>query len=563
MRADEAELVKQVSRDKLWETNSRIAEWVRISGSQDERESIEYIKGLLEAYGLRTTWLDHPALISYPVESKLQVVDGGSPSRHYKCLGHAFGASVENLEADLTDLGGGTLADYSSSEARGRVVLLSGLATPTDVYRAEQAGAVGEIFVNDDHLHNMIVSTVWGTPTPQSARRLPSTPVVSVLQADGRDLRARLASGSVRVRIQTNVSTGWRVTPILIGDVDGQENDEFVMLSGHVDSWHRGAMDNGSANATMLEVARLLAQAKTELHRGLRVIFWSGHSQGRYSGSTWYADHYWEELYDRCVAHVNVDSTGARGASYYGRFQAHGELGDFGARVIEEHTGQSARPTRMTRAGDMSFNGIGIPSLFMELSQMPVSRDVVGEMPWWWHTSEDTIDKVDLEVLELDTKIYLSAMWRLCRQALLPMDFRPVLKEMQRELAVLVDIAGVSIDLGRVQRRTEELAEQVEGLAQRASSAISRDEIAAVNKRIKSLSRILIPLTYTIAGRFEHDPAWDIPYLPGLQGVRELGQLDPNSDGFAFLQTHLARSQNSVLFALRQASEVLGQRSVL
>ena len=90
---------------------------------------------------------------------------------------------------------------------------------------------------------------------------------------------------------------------------------ETEVFSGHVDSWHYGAMDNGTANATMLEVARLLAQHRDELYRGLRVIFWSGHSHGRYSGSTWYVDNHWEELHDRCVAHVNVDSTGARGAS--------------------------------------------------------------------------------------------------------------------------------------------------------------------------------------------------------------------------------------------------------
>ena len=49
------------------------------------------------------------------------------------------------------------------------------------------------------------------------------------------------------------------------------------------------------------------------MRRGLRLCFWSGHSHGRYSGSSWYADTRWEELSKRCVAHVNVDSTGAKG----------------------------------------------------------------------------------------------------------------------------------------------------------------------------------------------------------------------------------------------------------
>ncbi|MEZ4715068.1 MAG: M28 family peptidase [Caldilineaceae bacterium] len=114
----------------------------------------------------------------------------------------------------------------------------------------------------------------------------------------------------------------WQTTPILVGELDGRHSDEFVLFSGHLDSWEVGAMDNGSANATMLEVGRLLAMHRDGLYRGLRLVFWSGHSHGRYSGSTWYVDNHWEELYDRCVAHVNVDSTGARGATFYANFPA-------------------------------------------------------------------------------------------------------------------------------------------------------------------------------------------------------------------------------------------------
>ena len=69
-------------------------------------------------------------------------------------------------------------------------------------------------------------------------------------------------------------------------------------------------MDNGSANATMLEAARLSPSAGQNGGAGLRVCFWSGHSHGRYSGSTWYADQNLDELDRRCVAHVNVDFDG-------------------------------------------------------------------------------------------------------------------------------------------------------------------------------------------------------------------------------------------------------------
>lgn len=563
-------LLGEISRERLWETNRRIAEWVRLSGSPDERAAFDYVRGLLDSYGLHTTWLEHPALISYPLEATLSVIDAaGGILAGYDCLSHSFSASADSLECQVVDLGFGTPTDYAAHDVRGKIALINGLATPAGVYAGEQAGCSGQIFINDDHLHNMIVSTVWGTPTPRSAGRLPKTPIVSVVRESGEQLRARISEGATRVRITTRVFTGWRSTPIVVGDLPGRESDEFLMFSGHLDSWDLGAMDNGSANATMLEIARVMAQHTEQLRRGLRIIFWSGHSHGRYSGSTWYADNFWEELYDRCVAHVNVDSTGARGATFYGSFLAHSELANLGVQVIEHHTGQRPRPYRMSRAGDMSFNGIGIPSLFMELSQVPAADEdpnyvsmsldesTGGKMPWWWHTSEDTIDKVDLDVLELDTKVYLSAVWRLCQSACLPMDFRPVVKEIGEEVAGLSVVAGEHLDLRMVQRQISALTERVTGLAARVAAATDPEEMKKVNRQMKMLSRILIPITYLSTGRFEHDPAWTIPFLSCLQDARRLAQLPSDDDDYHYLKTELVRSRNALSFSLRQALDAI------
>ena len=70
-----------------------------------------------------------------------------------------------------------------------------------------------------------------------------------------------------------------------------------------------------------------------------------------------------------------------------------------------------------------------------------------------------------------------------------------------------------------------------------------------------ALSRILIPITYTAAGHFDHDPAWGLPHLPGLAGVRRLADLESGSDAYHFLRTRLIRNRNQVDFALRRALE--------
>lgn len=569
----ETELITAVSADRLWQTVSTLAQWERNSGTESERAAFDYVQQTLDGYGLRTTLLEHPALVSYPLSAQLELLDDGQGvAQSYRCLGTAYSASTDGLVAAVVDVGYGTADDYRQKEVKGKIVLINGLATPTAVYTAEQAGAIGQIFINDDHLHYMIVSTIWGTPTPESAARIPHTPSVSVVERDGHDLRARIAQGPVQVQLTSEVFMDWQQTPLLVAELKGSQSEDFVLFSGHLDSWEVGAMDNGAANATMIEVARLLAAHQSELYRGLRLIFWSGHSHGRYSGSTWYVDNHWEELYDHCVAHVNVDSTGAQGATSYSSFPANLELSDFGIDMIKAQTGQNAKASRMSRAGDMSFNGVGIPALFMTLSAVPFDAsqtnyvtEAAGKLlgatlPWFWHTSEDTIDKIDRNVLTLDTQIYVRTLWQLCHNPLLPMDFRPVVIDLEATLSRLQSQAGDHLDLSVAIRRAEQLAQGVTRLTARSTTASTNDLIliTGLNSQMKRLSRALIPITYTAAGHFDHDPAWGMGHLPLLQGVSQLAQLDPESDEYHFLHTRLIRNRNAVNWALRQALEIVG-----
>src|SRR5438132_97988 len=311
----------------------------------------------------------------------------------------------------------------------------------------------------------MIVSTVWGTPAPDTAWRLPRTPCLSIRHADAERLRqllwVRLHQGAVRITLTTRVRTGWIPIPLLVAHLDGHVEDRFVLLSGHVDSWHHGAMDNAAANATMLEVARLLGGRRDRLRRGLRVAFWSGHSHGRYAGSAWYADHAWSELHRRCVLHLNADSTGARGATDYSTLHATEDAQLFAEAVVRDLTGQPARGRRISRAGDQSFWGAGVPSAFMSLSGIPkqdteLSRAMerllgTSGFPWWWHTREDTVDKIDAGVLTLDTKVYLSAALRAVNAPVLPLDHAwtarallAVVEELRTASASRFDLAPVA-----------------------------------------------------------------------------------------------------------------------
>ncbi|MFQ8815571.1 MAG: M28 family metallopeptidase [Sutterella wadsworthensis] len=87
------------------------------------------------------------------------------------------------------------------------------------------------------------------------------------------------------------------------------------MVTGHVDSWGLGALDNASGNACAVELARILAPLASDMRRSVRFVLWSGHSHGRYAGSTAWCDAHFEELERHCLLNVNSDCLGGHGAT--------------------------------------------------------------------------------------------------------------------------------------------------------------------------------------------------------------------------------------------------------
>jgi len=552
----EPALTAEVSAAALMEHVRTIGAWERESGSPGEAQAFDYIERTLKSYGVEVERREIEAYISLPLEGRVRL-DGGTV---IEGLTHSFSASAEALEAEVVDVGDGRPEDLT--RAAGKIALARGLASPGKAWAAQQAGTVGQIFVVTDHLHNMIVTTIWGTPAPETAWRIPTTPCLSVLGADGERLRALLARGPLRLRMTTRVRTGWMPIPHLVGELAGRHEDRFVLFSGHVDAWHYGAMDNGTANATMLEVARLLAGRRDSLRRGIRFAFWSGHSHGRYAGSAWYADHAWRELHQRCVLHLNVDSTGARGATDYSGLHATEDAQRFAETVVADVTGQRSRGRRFSRAGDQSFWGAGVSSAFMSLSGLPkqdtdLSRAMerlVGSagFPWWWHTKDDTVDKIDADVLVLDTKVYVASALRWLNAPVLPLDHTRSAQSLLAELETLQAAAGARFDLAPALETARALIERLERVATALTKAPEK-RLDAINRRLMRLSRVLVPLAYTSGDRFTHDLALPLPPLAGLQRARELATLDPDSDAFKFARAALVRERNRAVHALDSA----------
>ena len=541
------ELAARVDRDVLMQDMRAFADRTKLSGTEEELESFRYLERRMQAIGYRTELILHDALISLP--GACRVTAG---NQELNSITHSFGRPG-TVRGALVDVGKGTASDFAGKDLRGKIVLAQGIASPAVAALARDAGAAGQLHASPhEHLHEMCISPVWGSPTPETLGQLPTTVAATIAKADGDALRQRLAAGDpVEVTIDAQVDTGWRKTPILVAELDGPEPDgPFVMLSGHHDTWYQGVMDNGGANASQIEIARICAAERKNWRRGLRVCFWSGHSHGRYSGSAWYVDQYWDDLERSCAAHVNLDSTGGVGATDLTGSATAAELAALVKTAVQAETGQVHQGKRLVRNSDNSFWGVGIPTTLGSVSHQPPSPvEMRNALGWWWHTPHDTLDKIDPDNLVRDTRVALRVVWPLLSEPVLPLDLGAQLDVLLRELEGLQAKLGDRLQLGTVIETA---------IACRAAAAgLARAEPEAANRALMRASRLLVPLDYTHGDRFEPEPALPLPVWPSLEPMRAFAA-SGGGDAALHLAVSATRARNRLMSALREVRSALG-----
>ena len=537
----------------------------RTSGRQGERDAAALLERTLAAAGVRHTRHEVPAYLSWPVKGEVRIdgetapIAGVTPS---------FGESTPEggLAGSLVVIPPTREEDLSpiTQDVGGRIIVATGLVSPESVLRAERAGAIGLIHINIvDVLHEMTATTIWGTPTTASATRIPKIPVVSVTKRDGERVRAAAAAGR-RVRLVAEVRTGWADIPLVVADVPGRTAD-FVLVATHLDAWYAGMTDTAGTVASILEMARVLQQHQGELERGVRFAWWPGHSFGRYAGSAWYVDRFWGDLDEHCVAYTNLDGSGRRG-SQIDKISAGGwpGLAEFSREFARSLPGTlvPAREAlfRPTRDSDASFQGLGIPHVSVGVPGPPPGHPDVEPAPSglirYWHTAEDTYDKLDLKALELDTQYRVAEIYELARRQVLPLQLAPIARAYMANLDALAKVAGAAFDLTLTRNFAATLLSAAARFDAQPAPAEPR-AIAAHNAIATRLTHQLNATLYTASGRFDQDWAADMPHLPLLARAADLPALGADANASGFLRTELLRGRNAVDATLRDATRAL------
>ena len=580
-------LLGQVSGKSLMAHTTRIARYDRMSGGQGEREAQDYVMSVLKESGIPVVVHEFPAFLSHPVMARVTLTEeAGEIEVLAKARAFSGSAPAGGVSGEIVLVKGGTdmFHDYDTwrmldqMDLTGKIVVTEG-GGRLNMITAQRRGAVAYVHIwptalPGGRIPEGVVNPVWGTPEPGNTDLIPGIPVVAVAKQS-----ERLFRSGARIRVESVVTTGWMLVRIPVAHIvaGGTEDLErqFVLVHGHIDSWHLGGTDNATGNASCLEIARVLHENRHMLSRDVRIAWWPGHSAGRYAGSTWYADNQYADLSQRCVGHINIDSPGMRNASDLTQVVCAIEAAAFAAGTVQDVTG--VRPSRVppTRSSDQAFWGAGVPSVFLTVSRVPGGA-------WWWHTEDDTVETADEANLVRDTKIYLLGALRLATCQVLPYGFGASAQELGKVLDGLVpkaktlDLAPVGEALRRFERAALSIENRLRDLAgvqgaegMRSLEGVQGLEgvcpaaIRALNRKLLEASRAVVRVTYTEGSRFHHDPAVPMRLMPSLAEASRLEDLDPAGGEKLMLRTKLVRKRNRVVTYLTEAASVLEETLVV
>jgi Peptidase family M28 len=239
-----------------------------VSGSEDESRLADFVESELGRIGLSVKRETFPVRAYEYGEVSLRVGKDELPAVSLHSAPGTWGLvdgvayrrgnreDGRHLDATLVDAGDGLAVDYDRlGSIEGRVVLVHRTIWPSyAIVEAFHRGASAILFYGygrkplDEALKQ---DSVWYRN---------EIPAVSIRVVDARKLQERLRAGETRVDLENRVDESYGRSENVIGTLRGTVHpDEWITISAHHDRWFQGAQDDSIGIASMIELARVLA----------------------------------------------------------------------------------------------------------------------------------------------------------------------------------------------------------------------------------------------------------------------------------------------------------------
>ncbi len=563
LTAEESRILGGLDYANAWDQLTTITGFgERVAGTDQEAAAQEYVYGELSAMPM-----DKVVMETFPVASwvhygtSIQVVspiqepiEGTTYGDCYSVWGkeagrpYAFGNEDhgKTLVAPLRDVGYGTAADFDAAGDLTGVIAL--------VHRDDDIQGwpnVPEIEASLHHAAAVVFYGYYGTyPVPDGMKQdsvKGPLPAFSISPRSAWHLQDLLEQGPVTLRIEgrtdlvsERTAHSVNVAAYLYGTT---HPDEYVVISGHIDTWWSGANDDSSSIAAMLELARLFSSARaagTFVNERTLVFASVGAEETGGPDDSWYN---WlvgsyefvkahPEILAGLVVELNMDGVSFVKAS--GRYwventwevnglvsQGISDLGLGGA------VGYYNPVWSWTDAWSYAAKGGGSAIQLMWVAGFDA----------YYHTQLDDMAMQSADTI--DTTLKLHALWaiRAVHALVMPIELQYTvdwaLAELKREKAAIPAEAARFDDAvaaaGALRERAvaaNALADQIRADYTRATTPAAR---AAVEARADALNRLLIDarrvVTSWTLGEGGLMGSWDV-FLRSAQYVHDLGYVN-------------------------------------
>ena len=363
-------------------------------GSAADAAAAQWIEGRFRGAGLETS-VEQFHLPAYVVHD-VAIAVVGQGARPVPGETFAYGGTG-TVEADVVDVGTGRSSDYAGKDAKGKIVMVDrneAFHRTSQLNEVLAHGGVAMLYVSGSPNNLIQTGTVrfaQATPAP--------IPTVTVGADEGKALRSQLGGGGLRMRIRVDATREDAVGRNVIGVRRGTTYpDRIVVVGGHYDSWHGGAVDNCSGIGSMLSII----DATKTLNPAYTIVFgaWDAEEIGLVGSYDWVMRH--QDLVPNVVVDENLEMTSA--ATYVGQsrldYSAINLL--FGttspalnAVAYEAAARNAFAPAPTTAAGVRSISGGIIPTDLQPFYAQGVQGFSTFSSTPYYHTVKDDADKID------------------------------------------------------------------------------------------------------------------------------------------------------------------------
>jgi len=155
--------------------------------------------------------------------------------------------------------------------------------------------------------------------------------------------------------------------------------------------------------------------------------------------------------------------------------------------------------------------------------------------------------------------MYAASILRVVNAGALPFDWRAVTAEFRQTLGKYQQAADDQFDFTPAAEAVQALDDALKAFYANApvDAAPDSPEARRFNKAQRMLARILVPVNYSRALPFHHDPAIEVPALPDLEPALTMPRVKDDQHARGVLKASLLRGQNRLIWALEQARETV------